>query len=101
MASKKKSRGLKIEGDRDQANAIHAAKDAGLQFDDSLAWEVLTDKTEGKALPCRKCSRACIVNAFAAPAKTECTTCREGTESPEKVHEFDESKEEHVLTDKE
>lgn len=61
--------------------------------------QVLTDKDEFKVLPCRECKRAVIVTRFAAPGKTACNDCRSKPE-PTKVREFDESKDEHVLTDK-
>lgn len=62
---------------------------------------VLTDKDKTKTVPCTVCGRDCVVTLFAAPAKVRCLDHRERAHSePETLREFDESKEEHVLTTK-
>lgn len=85
----------------------------GVILDRDLDPCILTDKTEHKIFPCRKCHRACVVNRFAAIAKTECATCRGESKKQIGKHgvgdeqkqptqaEFDRSKEPHTLTDKE
>lgn len=72
----------------------------GVEFDLEADPCFLTDKEEVKVLPCRKCKRVCVCNRYAAPGKTECTNCREGSHAPTKVREFDRSKDTHTLTDK-
>lgn len=73
----------------------------GLEFNLEADPCFLTDKDEVKIIPCRKCHCVCVCNRFAAMAKTECLLCRDGAHAPDQVHEFDRSKETHVLTDKE
>jgi len=62
---------------------------------------ILTDKDDVKLVGCRTCQRPCVVTRFMAPAKVACNDHRDRKVKADAVHEFDRSKETHVLTDKE
>jgi hypothetical protein len=70
------------------------------KVDTSLDVHILTDKREFKIEPCRVCKRPCAVTKFMAQAKVACNDHKERTVAPDKIREFDRSKETHVLTDK-
>lgn len=62
--------------------------------------EVLTTKDDTKQVPCRECGRPCIVSRFMAPGKVACTKHQGRRAEVTVMRSFDDSLEEHVLTDK-